>query len=101
MRALYQGQATIARRDGSYVPVEVTVWSDDAGSHTTWGGRAVVRPPHTLRNDQGDVCLLRWPVHDRGYMVGQCVPSSGQLESAAETYRLVGVGEPTHRASEQ
>jgi hypothetical protein len=93
MRALYQGQATITRADGYQVTADVTIWEDDAGMHSNWGGRAVIQSPHSLLTDLGSTCMIRWPVSDGGHMVGEFVPSAGQVIETMATYRLAGVGE--------
>ena len=95
VRALYQGDATIVRPDGSKATATVTIWGDDTGAHSSWGGRAIVRLPDSLVNDLGSNCTIRWSLSGGGYMVGDFVLSAGQVADGSETYRLVGRGEPT------
>jgi hypothetical protein len=92
---LYQGEAMIVRPDGSKATATVTIWGDDSGMHSSWGGRAIVRLPDSLVNDLGSDCTIRWPLPSGGYMVGGFVLSAGQVGEGSETYRLVGRGEPT------
>jgi hypothetical protein len=92
---LYQGEATIVRQDGSNATATVTIWGDDSGVHSSWGGRAVVLLPDSLANDLGSNCMIRWPLSGGGFMVGDFVLSAGQIGEGSVTYRLVGLGEPT------
>jgi hypothetical protein len=95
VRALYQGEATIERPDGSKATATVMIWGDDSDVDSSWGGRAIVRLPDSLVNDLGSNCTIRWPMSGGGYMVGDFVLSVGQIGEGLETYRLVGRGEPT------
>jgi hypothetical protein len=97
---LYQGEATIVRPDGSKATATVTIWGDDSGLHSSWGGRAVVRSPESLVDDLGSNCTIRWPLSDGGCMVGDFVLSAGQVGVGSQTYRLVGRGEPAVGAAE-
>jgi hypothetical protein len=93
VRALYQGEAAITRRDGTQVPADVTIWLDDGGVQSSWGGRAVVRSPDSLISDVGLTCMIRWPVPGGGFVAGEVVLSAVQSGAEAETYRLVGGGD--------
>jgi hypothetical protein len=92
---LYQGEATITRGDGSHVMADVTIWDDDSGVHSGWGGRAVVRLPDSLIDNLGSHCMIRWPAAGGGYIVGEIVLTAGQVGEQTETFRLAGSGELT------
>jgi hypothetical protein len=94
VRALYQGQATITRADGSCIDADVTIWLDDTGSTPEWGGRTVVTCPGTLSNKLGNRCVIRWSAPD-GVMVGEFILGGGQITETTETYRMLGCGELT------
>ena len=101
MRALYQGEATITRTSGSVVPADVTIWADDGPIDSSWGGRAVVRPPHSLVGDVGSICRIRWRVSGDGYMGGELVVSAVHVGAGAQTYRLAGNGELSEVSTEE
>jgi hypothetical protein len=90
---VYQGEATIRRADGSQASADVTIWHDDFGAHSGWGGRAAVRLSDSLVNDVGSACTIRWPVSGGGYVAGEFVLSVGRVGEGVETYRLAGSGE--------
>ena len=101
MRALYQGEATITRADGSHVTADVTIWHHDGDVHTGWGGRALVRPPNSLVDTAGTTCEIQWPLVGDGYMAGEVMLSGGQVTSAVESYRLAGTGELVRTPAER
>lgn len=73
----------------------MTIWHDDFGAHSGWGGRAVVPLSDSLVNDVGCACTIRWPVSGGGYAAGEFVLSAGPVGEGVETYRLAGNGELT------
>jgi hypothetical protein len=85
----------IRRADGSLARSDVTIWHGDAGVHSGWGGRAVVRSSDSLVNDVGSTCTIRWPMSGGGHMGGEFVLSAGRVGEGVETYRLTGRGELT------
>jgi hypothetical protein len=90
---LYQGEARITRADGGHVPADVTIWQDNGPVDSSWGGRAVVRLPHSLVNDVGSTCTICWRSSGDAYLVGTLVLSAVHVGAGAQTYRLAGNGE--------
>ena len=78
----------------------MTIWYDEVGGHSGWGGRAVVRLSDSLANDVGSACTIRWPVSGGGYAAGEFVLSAGRVGEGVETFRLTGSGELTEDAAE-
>ena len=81
----------------------MTIWHDDFGADSGWGGRAVVRLSDSLVNDVGRTCTIRWPVSGGGHVAGEFVLSARRVgEGALLRSRIGGQADaPLRRVSDR